>query len=181
MSESVKPIDAIGKRVRGKDKQPRKKRTDKAIIENPDDNSRLMTYNLRLLSLGSLNDKNDPEEVATRIMDYFTICGECGFRPAVASLALALGIDRVTLFTWINGSGGVKNPDVINTIKRAYAVINSSYEQMMNDGKINPVAGIFLMKNNMGYKDQTDHILTARQDIPETENTIIDRAGLLTD
>jgi hypothetical protein len=30
----------------------------------------------------------------------------------------------------------------------------------MADGKINPVAAIFLMKNNHGYKDQTDVVVT---------------------
>ena len=52
---------------------------------------------------------------------------------------------------------------------------------MLSTGKINPVAAIFLMKNNFGYKDQTDHVLTAKQEITETEESLIDRAGLLTD
>lgn len=169
------------KAVRGKDKQPRKRRTDKTLPNNPELNSGMMAYHLELMKLGTLQDKNNPEEVATRTIDYFTICQKHGFRPAVASYALALGIDRATLFTWVNGTGGVKNPAVIDTIKRAYAVINASYEDMMNNGKINPVAGIFLMKNNMGYKDQTDHILTARQETQETEDSLLNRAGLLTD
>lgn len=179
MSEIDKPIKTVGKR--GKDKHPRKKRIDHILPDNSDDNSRMMIYHMKLLSLGNLVDKNNPEEVTNRIMDYFSICGEMGFRPAVASLALAFGIDRATLWTWINGTGGVKNPAVIDSIKRAYAVINSSYEDMMNNGKINPVAGIFLMKNNLGYKDQTDYVVTARQDQQETEEALLDRAGLLTD
>ena len=179
MNEIQQPVRTVGKR--GKDKQPRKKRSDHILPDIPAENTRMMNYHLQLLQLGSLQDKNNPDEVHQRIMDYFAICGQCGFRPAVASLALALGIDRATLFNWVNGTGGVKNPEVIDTIKKAYSVINTGYEDMMNNGKINPVAGIFLMKNNLGYKDQTDHIVTARQDIPETEETLIDRAGLLTD
>ena len=65
------------------------------------------------------------------------------------------------------------------TLKRAYDTINSYYEHMMNNGKINPVAGIFLMKNNMGYKDQTDYVLTANNnDTPSLED-IANRANLL--
>lgn len=179
MSESVKPIKTVGKR--GKDKQPRKQRKDCTPTQSNAENTLMMKYHLELMSLGNLTDKNNPEEVASRIMDYFTICANHGFRPAVASLALSLGIDRVTLFTWINGSGGVKNPDVINTLKKAYAIINAGYEDMMNSGKINPVSGIFLMKNNLGYRDQTDHVVTARQDQQETEESLVNRAGLLTD
>ena len=51
----------------------------------------------------------------------------------------------------------------------------------MNNSKINPVAGIFLMKNNMGYKDQTDHVIEARQEQTETEDSILQRANLLTE
>lgn len=166
---------------RGKDKQPRKQRQDKIIATSSDENSRLTLHTLELMKLGTLKDKNSVEEVEQRIEDYFIICSRNGYRPSVASLALAFGIDRVTLFNWINGVGGVKNPEVINTIKKVYAVINAQYEEMMNSGKINPVAGIFLMKNNLGYKDSAEHIITARQEQQETEETLLDRAGLLTD
>ena len=31
---------------------------------------------------------------------------------------------------------------------------------MMTEGKINPVVGIFLLKNSHGYKDQQDVVIT---------------------
>ena len=36
----------------------------------------------------------------------------------------------------------------------------------MQNGKVNPVAGIFLGKNNYGYQDKTEYVLTpnAQQD-----------------
>ena len=49
----------------------------------------------------------------------------------------------------------------------------------MNTGKINPVAAIFLMKNNFGYKDTTDHIITASNNTDPGDNDITDKAGLL--
>jgi hypothetical protein len=30
----------------------------------------------------------------------------------------------------------------------------------MHNGKINPVSGIFLAKNNFGYQDKVEHVLT---------------------
>jgi hypothetical protein len=33
----------------------------------------------------------------------------------------------------------------------------------MNSGKINPVSGIFLGKNNFGYQDKTEYVLTPNQ------------------
>ena len=35
-----------------------------------------------------------------------------------------------------------------------------SWENYMNSGKINPVSGIFLGKNNFGYQDKTEYVLT---------------------
>jgi len=35
----------------------------------------------------------------------------------------------------------------------------------MQNGKINPVAGIFLMKNNMGYADKQEVVLTPNQQL----------------
>ena len=37
------------------------------------------------------------------------------------------------------------------------------WETYMNSGKINPVSGIFLGKNNYGYQDKTEYVLTPNQ------------------
>lgn len=39
------------------------------------------------------------------------------------------------------------------------------WEMYMQNGKINPVSGIFLGKNNFGYQDKTEMVLT-----PNTRN-----------
>lgn len=47
-----------------------------------------------------------------------------------------------------------------NAIKRAYTLTNQLLTQTMINGKINPIPAIFLLKNNHGYKDQTDVVVT---------------------
>ena len=37
------------------------------------------------------------------------------------------------------------------------------WENYMQNGKVNPVAGIFLGKNNYGYQDTTEYVLTPNQ------------------
>lgn len=37
----------------------------------------------------------------------------------------------------------------------------------MQNGKINPVSGIFLMKNNMGYQDKQEYVLTPNNQLGE--------------
>ena len=43
------------------------------------------------------------------------------------------------------------------------------WESYMNSGKINPVSGIFLGKNNFGYQDKTEYVVT-----PNTQHDYYD-------
>ena len=38
--------------------------------------------------------------------------------------------------------------------------MENMWETYMNSGKVNPVAGIFLGKNNFGYSDKQEYVLT---------------------
>ena len=49
----------------------------------------------------------------------------------------------------------------------------------MNNGKINPISGIFLMKNNYGYQDATTHVITTDNNQDPALSDITDKAGLL--
>lgn len=180
MSELSMPIKTVGKR--GKDKAPRKRRNDlPSTALSSDERMNILKHNLQIAALPKI-DPNDPEQLTARVMQYFDICTDNNLSPAVASFALSLGIDRRTLWGWMTEERGtIKNQECANIIKTAYSIINSQYEDMLNTNKINPVSAIFLMKNNLGYKDQTDHVVTARQEQTDTEDTLLDRAGLLTD
>jgi hypothetical protein len=48
----------------------------------------------------------------------------------------------------------------VDSIKRAYDFLENLWENYMHNGKINPVSGIFLAKNNFGYQDKVEHVLT---------------------
>lgn len=114
-------------------------------------------------------DTNDNAQVSQRIGEYFQICAERGMKPSVSGMAMALGVDRRRLWEWVNGAGPGKPKEVTDTIKRAYQILNFMIEEYMQNGKINPVSGIFLMKNNFGYRDQTEVVVTPNQvnaDVP---------------
>ena len=181
MSQEIKPIRTVGKR--GKDKQPRKYRNDTIQTAVSDDvRSKIICHDMMVRRLGKLHNPNDITEVEQRIETYLTLCMNNSVSPTVAGLALSLGIDRRTLWQWIEGvNGTIKSPEVKDTLKSVYSSIAAMYEEMLTEGKIIPVSAFFLMKNNHGYKDQTDHIVTARQEQPETEETLLNRANLLTD
>jgi hypothetical protein len=141
----------------------------------------MINYTVALSSLPKIN-YNDITQVKQRIHEFYTISAEYDYKLTVAALALSFGISRITLFTWLTGkSEAVKNKECINTLKAVDDSINTQYEILMNNGKINPVAGIFLMKNNLGYKDTTDHVITANSEPAFTLTDITEKAGLLED
>jgi hypothetical protein len=63
-----------------------------------------------------------------------------------------------------NLKGGTSEYDLptstLDAIKKAYKYMEMLWENYMQNGKINPVSGIFLGKNNFGYQDKQEHVIT---------------------
>ena len=116
-------------------------------------------------------DLDNVEEVQQRLNDYFALYTSRDMKPTVAGMALCLnGMNRRTLWAIVNdaptGGAGYKTalpPEVAHAIKKAYFLLENLWESYMNSGKVNPVAGIFLGKNNYGYQDKTEYVLTPNQ------------------
>ena len=106
------------------------------------------------------------EAVQERMINYFQLCADNDMKPSFAGMALAFGVDRRTMWKWVNGAGDIKPlpPEIRDTLKKGQQILNAQMEDYMQNGKINPVSGIFLMKNNMGYTDQQEVVL--RPDSP---------------
>lgn len=120
--------------------------------------SAYLAHTMRIARLPKC-DTDSPECVERRINCYFDICIEDDMKPSMAELALSLGISRETLQNWRYGKSN-KPKEVKDLIEGAYMVINAQLELYMQSGRINPVAGIFLSKNNLGYTDKTEIVLT---------------------
>jgi hypothetical protein len=92
-------------------------------------------------------------------------------KPSIEGLSLAFDTDRKTLWRWVNGVESQSMPDPVRrSIKRAYSLINNLMVEYMQNGKINPVSGIFLMKNNMGYMDQSEIVITPNNPLGELKD-----------
>lgn len=129
------------------------------------DNRKYLQHTMRMWNWPEV-DMREPEQVAERIEQYFGICIEDDMKPSVAGLACAFGVDRKTIWAWANGVDSKTLPtESRNLIKKAYQNLNAQMENYMQNGKINPVAGIFLMKNNMGYADKQEVVLTPNQQL----------------
>ena len=140
--------------------------TDAALNVEPGDNSKFIMVNVELMNMPDI-DLKKVDEVAQRLNEYFALYARNDMKPTVAGMAIALGMDRRTLWAITHnaptGGAGYKTalpPEVADTIKKAYFLLENMWESYMNSGKINPVSGIFLGKNNFGYQDKTEYVLT---------------------
>ena len=137
-------------------KHRRPKRSEQMQVHTePGENTKYLNHALKLADLPNFDTKDIPL-LNQRIIEYFSICAEDDQKPSVAGLALAIGVDRKTVWQWAN----CEKSDRSNSIKRAYRILNLMMEDYMQNGKINPVTGIFLMKNNFGYADKQEVVVT---------------------
>ena len=96
------------------------------------------------------------------------------------------GMDRQTLYAIVTGNfnntrGICANlpKNVTDIVKKYHTILTQLWEEYMQSGKINPVSGIFLGKNNYGYKDQTEYVVTPNQQQSDfSANDIRQRLGL---
>lgn len=130
------------------------------------DNAKYLTVNMRLFDMEEI-DLQDVTQVNARLDEFFLLYAQNDMKPTVAGMAMALGMNRRTLIAIVNdyatGGAGYKSAlphEVALSIKKAYNLLENLWETYMNAGKLNPVTGIFLAKNNYGYQDKTEYVLT---------------------
>lgn len=137
--------------------------TDAALKVNEGDNTKYLMLNIELMNMPDI-DLKDPDAVKQRVNDYFVLYASYDMKPTVAGLGMALGLDRRRLWEIKTGNHTSSTPklppSVEDTIKKAYKLMENLWESYMNSGKINPVSGIFLGKNNFGYQDKTEYVVT---------------------
>ncbi len=137
--------------------------------QEPGDNTKIVLTNMKFFDMPRV-DLKDPDAVRERLCEYFQIYGEADLKPTVAGMAMALGINRKTLWAIANdqptGGNGYKlnvPEETTHLVKKAYEMLETSMENYANAGKINPVMAIFMMKNHFGYQDKTEYVLTPNQ------------------
>lgn len=144
----------------------RKRRSDRELMIQEGDNTKITLHNIELMNAPKINAANR-SEVEERIQWYFLKCIEDDMKPSVAGLCLALGISRQAWQTW--GTG--EHRDYVDLVARTRQVMTAIMEDYMQNGKINPVTGIFLMKNNLGYTDKSEMVITPHNPLGESMDT----------
>ena len=159
--------DVVKELVEKPKKKPRGKNIGETLapVTEPGDNAKYIGVSLQLFNMPKV-DLYKPNEVQERLTEYFKIHTEADMKPTVVGMAMALGIDRRRLWeiragAKIGGHTPIDLPTLtVDYIKKAYDFMENLWENYMQNGKINPVSGIFLGKNNFGYQDKTEYVLT---------------------
>lgn len=138
-----------------------------SVDTTPGDNARYLRHSLTMLDLPAI-DISDPVQVELRIRQYFEQCVGSDMKPTVSGMALALGVDRKTLYDWSRGN----YRDVTHSpiVKKAMNVLDALWEDYMMNGKINPVSGIFLGKNHFGYTDKQEIVVKPENPLGEARS-----------
>lgn len=139
---------------------PKRKNPQTSEIVDPGDNAKYLSHELAIRKMPQI-DTRDPVQVKQRIDDYFALCVRNDVKPSVKGFLNSLRVAKSTLWEW--KTGGFRAGTHQQIIVDAYDVLEALWEDYMMNGKINPVSGIFLGKNNFGYADKQEVVLTPNQ------------------
>jgi hypothetical protein len=128
---------------------------------DPGENSRYIAHTLAVRNMPKI-DHRDPEQVRQRAYDYMELCAQNDMKPTVNGFCSAIGVSRQTLLNWRTGEFREDTHQAI--VLEYYSMLEELWENYMQNGKINPVSGIFLAKNLFyGYADKQEYVLTPNQ------------------
>ena len=145
-----------------KDKQPRQSNgKPRGIAAEPEleegYNTRKIRFMQAILPTEPL-DYEDVDEMERRFNRYLALCAEYDMKIGNQAAYAAIGIDKGLVWDWLNRREA--NPRRTDFLKKVQTICAMYREGLMEDGKVNPVTGIFWQKNYDGMKDQQEVVLT---------------------
>ena len=136
-------------------------RPDEQVNAPPGENARRVRIARVLMSKPKF-DLSSAESISERFLWYLEVCEQFDDRPTVEGFALASGYTRVMLWKVLHGEVKSVPAESVNTLKRIWDMLQQMMTQYMVDGHLNPVTAIFLLKNNFGYRDQTETVVVKK-------------------
>ncbi|WP_072500545.1 hypothetical protein [Olsenella phocaeensis] len=129
----------------------------------PRDNESNIRFNMELFTLKVI-DLKDPEAIAERYATYLGLCAEWNKRPTIEGMCFVMGFNRDELLRYRKGQRTVLrdrlSPEAELTLQKCLDSMAEMWSQAMNNnGYRNPVAGIFVGKNNFGYSDTSESVI----------------------
>ncbi len=142
---------------------------DNSDLGNADDNTRRITFVTELARLPRIDTK-DAAALELRLAEYLAICERHGMKVGNQAMCMALGVGVEDLKRWSNGVA--PTPSIMEFAKKARSICSAFRESYMQDGKVNPVTGIFWQKNYDGLRDQQEHVVIPTNPLGEQPDPV---------
>lgn len=102
---------------------------------------------------------HDLKQVQDRTNKYLDAMEVRGLPVSIEAYAAALKITRQTLYNYINGDSPIE-PEIKEYLNDVREVIKANLVMRLDAEDRNPASKIFLAKNNYGYADKQEYIVT---------------------
>jgi len=130
---------------------------DSEAAKNNPNNVRYVRFIMELNQMPKI-DKTDLDAMEKRLGEYLELCTRFEMKIGNQACYFALGIDKDDMYNWTHGRS--RTPDFCEFAKKVQKLCGVYRENLMQDGQINPITGIFWQKNYDGLKDQQEVVLT---------------------
>lgn len=122
-------------------------------------NSRLITHIMRIHEIASQADRNDINTLKSCFINYLRLCQEDGFSVSNIAAYSAMGFENSAWQGFIRKD----DPDIREFAAMVKQTCAMFRENLVSDGKLNPVIGIFWQRNFDGLRNDTEQIQAARE------------------
>ena len=121
-------------------------------------NSLVIKHSLECFEISRDADINRPETLAECFRKYLIICEKNGMKIGTIGACTAMGISYKVLESWRLGYKRANNPEYKSLADMVCGICSMSREQLISDGKLHPVIGIFWQRNFDGLRNDTEQL-----------------------
>lgn len=143
-------------------------------------NNRFAAIIMAINEIGKDADTNDIESLYKCLDRYIKWCFDHNITITNAGAYAACGVSRQTISDWACGVKRVDQPEYKEFAVLIRQLCGINREQMMADGKLNPIIGIWWQKNFDGFTDKPQQLVeSTEEDRDPTVNEIAQKyAGI---
>ncbi len=118
--------------------------------------SRYANFVLAVKRISDGVNRKDVNDMRNRFYQYVSLCEACNMKIGNLNAYSAIGVPQPTAWMWRTGGPG-STPERRELIEEIDTLCSGYREQLIADGQVNPVTGIFWQKNFDGLRDVQDH------------------------
>ena len=127
-------------------------------------NNRFAAIVMAVAEIAKDADTNDIESLYNCLERYLKWCFDNKVTITNTAAYAACGIDRFTVKDWATGHRRADRPEFKEFAFKLKQICSINREQMMADGKLNPIVGIWWQKNFDGFTDKPQEYLESSEE-----------------